>query len=66
MDVIIPVAILLKFTENYNIGSIFLYKKGKEEKKHPMNERGVHGVNSTLAYLRCGKRCFLRAFSIPS
>ena len=43
MDVIIPIAILLDFTENYNISSIFFYKKGKEEKEHPMNERGFMG-----------------------
>ena len=52
MDVCIPIEILLEFTENYNTGSIFFYKKGKEEKEHPMNERGGHGVNSTLAYLQ--------------
>ena len=52
MDVFIPIEILLEFTENYNTSSIFFYKKGKEEKEHPINERGVHGVNSTLAYLR--------------
>ena len=43
MDVIIPIEIPLEFTENYNTSSIFFYKKGKEEKEHPMNEEAFIG-----------------------